>query len=119
MVSQTVSQPKEAIFSGSLAGVIFEPLKVEITHSRMRLFSQQQKVTAAKTKLKALTMTQLLKYEDVQERLRLSRSTVIRLIEQGLLERIYVLGAPRITDTEVERFITNQTRTNRRKQAGL
>jgi len=85
----------------------------------VRRFSQQQKVTAAKTKLKALTMTQLLKYEDVQERLRLSRSTVIRLIEQGLLERIYILGAPRITDTEVERFIINQTRANRRKQAGL
>jgi len=112
MVSQTVSQN---LFST----VPFRKLPFGNGREIVRVFRKRPETLGANKNLKALAMTQLLKFEDVQARLQLSRSTINRLIKQGLIERIYVLGAPRFADTEVERFITSQIRTNRRKQVGL
>jgi excisionase family DNA binding protein len=56
-------------------------------------------------------MTSLLRISDVQDRLRVSRSTVNRLIRDHKLECVHLGSSPRIPDDSVERLI-RELRTN-------
>jgi excisionase family DNA binding protein len=52
-----------------------------------------------------MSMTALLRISDVEQRLAMGRSSVYRLIEAGVIERVYVGSSPRIVDESVELYI--------------
>jgi excisionase family DNA binding protein len=50
-------------------------------------------------------MTRLLRIEEAQEQLSVSRSTIYRLVEDHQLERVYIGIAPRIVSDSVDSYI--------------
>jgi len=51
--------------------------------------------------------------------LSISRATLYRLIQQGMLEPLHIGPSTRFTESEVERFITRQQRQARSQEVGL
>lgn len=66
---------------------------------------QREQRRAWLTILKGKIMKKLLSIGEVANQLSVSRSTVYRLVDAGKLKRFYVLSSPRISESEVERFM--------------
>lgn len=61
---------------------------------------------------------ELYRYDEVQKLLSVSESTMRRLIEEQVLERRYVLSAPRITRKSIERFLETLRQETERRTDG-
>ena len=52
-------------------------------------------------------MTRLMTYDEVAERLSVSKRQVERIVSEGAIRPIYIGSAPRVTDRELEAYIAH------------
>ena len=71
------------------------------------------------TKLGTILNQKLYTVKTLCSYLSISRATLYRLIQQGMLEPLHIGSSTRFTESEVERFITRQQRQARSEEVGF